>query len=222
MRTLIQSLLKQEYRRTLLPALLLLCMVAFGSAAGYAQNAKLELGQLDKLSSKASEVNNVNLEGPMLKMAAEQVQKKASAGKSEKKEMAANLLSRLKGIYVKNFEFDKPGAYTKADLDSVLSQLQGSGWKAMVHVEQKNSGETTGVYVMEEGGEIVGMAVVAAEPKELTVVNLVGPIDFSQLGGMGSLGALGQLGGLAGTLGASKPQLQHRAETKADTLGSSK
>jgi Domain of unknown function (DUF4252) len=219
MKTLTQSLLKQEYRRTLLPALLLSCMVVLGSAAGYAQNAKLELGQLDKLSSKASEVNSVNLEGPMLKLAAEQVQKKASTGNSEKKEMAANLLSRLKGIYVKNFEFDKPGAYSKADLDSVLSQLQGSGWKAMVHVEEKNSGETTGIYVMEEGGEIVGMAVVSAEPKELTVVNLVGPIDFSQLG---SLGSLGKLGALAGSLGGSKPQLQHRTETNANTLGSSK
>jgi Domain of unknown function (DUF4252) len=219
MKTLTQSLLKQEYRRTLLPTLLLSCMVVLGSAAGYAQNAKLELGQLDKLSSKASEVNSVNLEGPMLKLAAEQVQKKASTGNSEKKEMAANLLSRLKGIYVKNFEFDKPGAYSKADLDSVLSQLQGSGWKAMVHVEEKNSGETTGIYVMEEGGEIVGMAVVAAEPKELTVVNLVGPIDFSQLGGLGSLG---QLGALAGSLGSSKPQLEHRAETKTSTPGSSK
>lgn len=222
MRTLTRSLLKQEHSRTLLPALLLACLVAFGSAAGYAQNAKLQLSQLDKLGSKASEVDNVNLEGPMLKMAAEQVQKKASTGKSEKKEMAANLLSRLKGIYVKNFEFDKPGGYTKADLESVMRQLQSGGWKPMVHVEEKNSGETTGIYVMEEGGEIVGMAVVNAEPKELTVVNLVGPIDFSQLGSMGSLGALGQLGGLAGTLGGSKPQLQHRAETNTSTSGSPK
>ena len=74
------------------------------------------------------------------------------------------------------------------------------------------SGETTGIYVMQEGGETVGMAIVAAEPKELTVVNLVGPIDFSQLGSLGSLGALGQLGNL-GNIGNSKPQLQHRQET---------
>jgi hypothetical protein len=215
-------MLKQKYTRTLLPALLLSCMMAFGSAAGYAQNAKLELGQLDKLASKASQTANVTLEGPMLKLAAQSMQEKASKSKSEKKQMAAGLLERLKGIYVRNFEFAKPGEYSKADLDSVMSQLQSGGWKPMVHVEEKKSGETTGIYVMEEGGEVVGMAIVAAEPKELTVVNLVGPIDFSQLGSMGSLGALGQLGGLAGTLGGSKPQLQHRAETKTSTLGSSK
>jgi Domain of unknown function (DUF4252) len=220
MKTLRGSMTKRTYTGTLFSALLAACLMALTSAAGFAQNAKLELGQLDKLGSKASEVDNVNLEGPMLKMAAEQVQKKAGTGKSDKKEMAANLLSRLKGIYVKNFEFDKPGEYTKADLDSVMNQLQSGGWKPMVHVEEKNSGETTGIYVMEEGGEIVGMAVVSAEPKELTVVNLVGPIDFSQLGSMGSLGALGQLGALVGKAGNSKPELQHRqATTPKDQAG---
>ena len=201
---------KHNFAHALFSALLLACLVAVGSAAGWALNARLRLGQLDKLSSKASQVANVTLEGPMLKMAAEQVQKKASTVKSDKKEMAANLLSRLKGIYVRNFEFANPGEYTKADLDSVMHQLQSGGWKPMVHVEEKKSGETTGIYVMEEGGEIVGMAVVAAEPKELTVVNIVGPIDFSQLGSLGSLGALGQLGALAGN---TKPELQHRQAT---------
>ncbi len=210
MKTLAGFMRKSKCTGTLCSALLLACAMALGSTAARAQTAKLELGQLDKLSSKASEVDDVNLEGPMLKLAAEQVRKKASTVKSEKKEMAANLLSRLKGIYVKNFEFNKPGEYTKADLDSVMNQLQGGRWKSMVHVEEKNSGETTGIYVMEEGGEIVGMAIIAAEPKELTVVNLVGPIDFSQLGGLGSLG---QLGALAGTINSSKPALQHRQAT---------
>ncbi len=221
MRPLTDCLMKQKYTRTLVSALLLAFLVAFGSAAGFAQNARLELSQLDKLAAKASQTANVTLEGPMLKLAAQAMQEKASKSNSSKKQMAAGMVERLKGVYVRNFEFAKPGEYTKADLDSVMNQLQSGGWKAMVHVEEKKSGETTGIYVMEEGGEIVGMAVVAAEPKELTVVNLVGPIDFSQLGGLGNLGALGQLGGLAGTMGSSKPQLEHRqATTSKDQTGS--
>jgi Domain of unknown function (DUF4252) len=218
MKTLIRFTGKQKFAHTLFSALLLACMVAIGSAAGFAQNARLELGQLDKLAAKASQTANVTLEGPMLKLAAQAMQEKASKSTSSKKQMAAGLVERLKGVYVRNFEFAKPGEYTKADLDSVMNQLQTGGWKPMVHVEEKDSGETTGVYVMEEGGEIVGMAVVAAEPKELTVVNLVGPIDFSQLGGLGNLGALGQLGALAGN---PKPGLQHRqATTPKDQTGS--
>lgn len=75
----------------------------------------------------------------------------------------------------------------------------------MVNVEEKKSGETTNIYVMNEGGEAVGMAIVAAEPKELTVVNLVGPIDFSQLGSFGKLGKLFAMPG-AGLQHRSTPQ----------------
>jgi Domain of unknown function (DUF4252) len=222
MRTLTNCMLKQKYTRTLLSALLLACLVAFGSAAGFAQNAKLQLSQLDKLAAKASSVTNVTLDGSLLKLATQEMSQKASASNSQKKASAAELIHRLKGIYVKSFEFDKPGEYSKADVESITRQLESGGWKAIVHVEEKKSGETTGIYVMQEGGETVGMAIVAAEPKELTVVNLVGPIDFSQLGSLGSLGALGQLGALVGTTGNSNSQLQHRQAKTPAVQGDSK
>jgi hypothetical protein len=213
MKTLTLRILERNYIGVLLSSLLLVCLMAFTSSTGFAQNAKLELSQLDKLASKASNVTNVTLDGSLLKLAGQEMSQKAATGKSQKKAFAADLIHRLKGIYVKSFEFENPGEYSKADLDSVTKQLESGGWKSIVHVEEKKSGETTGIYVMQEGGTTVGMAIVAAEPKELTVVNLVGPIDFSQLGNLGSLGALGQLGGLTGTMGSSKPELQHRKAT---------
>jgi hypothetical protein len=222
MKTLRNSMMKRKYTGTLFSALLVACLMVFASAAAFAQNAKLELSQLDKLASKASNVTNVTLDGSLLKLAGQEMSQKAATADSQKKASAADLVHRLKGIYVKSFEFDQPGAYTKADLESVTKQLESGGWKPIVHVEEKKSGETTGIYIMQEGGETVGMAIVAAEPKELTVVNLVGPIDFSQLGSLGSLGALGQLGGLAGTTGNSKQELQHRTETKTKTQTDSK
>jgi Domain of unknown function (DUF4252) len=228
MKTLTSFTLKSRYNSALTSALVAACLLVLGVPGVFAQSAKLQLSQLDKLASKASEVTNVDLEGPMLKLAAQQMSQKAETPlnqitrNSSKKIAAANLVRRLKGIYVKTFEFAQPGEYTKADLDSVMNQLQSGGWKAVVHVEEKKTGETTGIYVMEEGGEAVGIAIVAAEPKELTVVNLVGPIDFSQLGGLGSLGALGSLGGLAGSMGNANPQLQHRSATTLKGKDSSK
>jgi Domain of unknown function (DUF4252) len=216
MKTLTSFTGKQKFMRALLPALLASCLVVCGAATAWAQNARLDLSQLDKLASKASNVTDVTLDGSMLKLAAQQMSQKAATAKSQNKAFAANLVQRLKGIYVKSFEFDQPGGYSKADLEGVTKQLESGGWKSIVHVEEKKSGETTGIYVMQEGGETVGMAVVAAEPKELTVVNLVGPIDFSQLGSLGSLGALGRLGDLAGTVGSSKPELEHRQSTTTE------
>ena len=202
----------------LLSAVLFAGLLAFGSPAAHAQNAKLDLSHLDKLASKASKVTDVNLGGPMLKLAAENL---AAKKHGEKGAAMQGMVQQLKGIYVKSFEFSKPGEYSHADVESVLKQLKSGGWKPVVNVKEEKSGETTNIYVMEEGGEIVGMAVVAAEPQELTVVNLVGPINFSTLG---SLGALGQLGSLGGNGGNSKPQLQPRNESgqKPDQQGDAK
>jgi Domain of unknown function (DUF4252) len=171
-----------------------------------AQNAKLDLSQLDKLAKKASQVADVNLEGPMLKLAAETMASKEPKGKAA---AVPGMLQQLKGIYVRAFEFSKPGEYSKADLESLLKQVESGGWKPVVNAKEEKSGESAHIYIMEEGGEAVGLVIVAAEPKELAVVNLVGPINFSQLGGLGGLGALGQLGALGG-VGNSTPQLQHR------------
>jgi hypothetical protein len=216
MKTLTGFTGRRKFTRALFSTLLASSLMIFAAAAAWAQNAKLELSQLDKLASKASNVTNVTLDGSLLKLAGQEMSQKASTSSSQKKAFAADLIHRLKGIYVKSFEFDQPGAYSKADVESITKQLESGGWKSIVHVEEKKSGETTGIYVMQEGGETVGMAIVAAEPKELTVVNLVGPIDFSQLGSLGSLGALGQLGGLAGTMGSSKPELEHRQSTTTE------
>ncbi len=212
MKTLTNFDRKPKFIGALFTPLMVVCLLTFGSGAALAQNAKLKLSQLDKLAAKAAKVTNVDLDGSLLKLAAQQMSQKAVTSMSQKNAEAAGLVQRLKGIYVKSFEFSKPGEYTKADLDSVINQLQSGGWKAVVHVEEKKTDETTGIYVMEEGGKAVGMAIVAAEPQELTVVNLVGPIDFSELGGLGSLGALGGLGGITGSMGSGKPELQHRPQ----------
>jgi hypothetical protein len=56
-------------------------------------------------------------------------------------------------------------------------------------VNVRREGESVEVYVYREGETSGGLAVVVAEPRELTVVNIVGPIDLAQLGALG-----GQLG----------------------------
>lgn len=198
---------KRFRRAPLWLGMVLTYLLAWCAPNAYAQNAKLDLSHLDKLAKKASEVTNVNLEGPLLKLAAENLAAKKASGKGAAFE---GVVQQLKGIYVKSFEFSKPGEYDRSDVEAVLKQLRSGGWKPVVNVREEKSGETTNIYVMEEGGETVGMAIVAAEPQELTVVNLVGPIN---LGTLGSLGAFGQLGGLAGSAGTSKPQPRQRDKT---------
>jgi Domain of unknown function (DUF4252) len=167
------------YVKRIVPLIVFVAMgilmpILAAAPAAFAQSAKLDLSSLDKLAVKASNVTNVNLDRDALQLASGHV--------SEKQH---NLLQRLKGVYVRDFEFSKPGEYSRSDVDAILKQLRSAGWKGIVNVEDKKSGEITDVYLMSEGGQTVGMAVVDAEPKELTVVNLVGPIDLSEMGNLG-------------------------------------
>jgi hypothetical protein len=50
---------------------------------------------------------------------------------------------------------------------------------------KSNEGETDEIYLRKENGKLTGVAVIAAEPKELTVVNIVGPIDLDSLAELG-------------------------------------
>jgi hypothetical protein len=144
-----------------------------------AQDVKLP-ASLNNLAGKASEVVDVTLDGPMLKLAG-----KFLSQDDPDQAKVKNLVSGLKGVYVKSFEFDKEGEYSPADLDAIRAQLHGPGWSRMVGVVSKKEHENAEVYMKMDGERIAGLVVLAAEPKELTVVNIVGDIDINQLSGLG-------------------------------------
>jgi uncharacterized protein DUF4252 len=158
--------------------------------------APLAIGQklalkLDDVAAKASEKNEVDLDGPLLKTAlanlpqlAAKHAKTAKDGKEAKESpMEARLpalLSAVTGVYVRNYGFEKPGAYSDGDLDGIRKQVgDGSGWMRIVRVQEK--GESTEIYVLNHGEEIAGCLVLVAEPKELTVVHITGAATMAQM-----------------------------------------
>jgi hypothetical protein len=145
-----------------------------------AQDVKLPPG-IEKLAAKASEVVDVSLDGAMLRLAGRFL---SSNDPDEAK--AKNIVNGLKGIYVKSFEFEKEGEYSLSDLEEIRRQLRAPGWSRMVGVISKKGGENTEIYMRLDNDRIGGLVILAAEPKELTVVNIVGNIsldDLSSLGG---------------------------------------
>ena len=154
-------------------------LLAAFSPPAFGQNPKLDIKNLEPLAKKASEVVDVNVDGPLLKLASRFMAADDNPGDRD----ALGVIKNLKGIYVKNFEFDKPGEYSQADVEAIRSQLQSPAWSRIVSARNKNEGETTEVYLMtaSDGGTVLGMAIINAQPKELTVVNIVGPIDIDKL-----------------------------------------
>lgn len=169
--------LKMKIRLRVFLALAALC----APLTGFAQPGKLELENLDKLSAKATVVNDVTLDGALLQLAA----KVLDASHDEEAAQVKEVIKGLKGIYVKNFEFDEPNQYSPADVEAIRSQLARPGWSRVVESRDKRHGENSEIYLLKEGDKIAAVAILVAEPKELTVVNIVGFIDLDKLGELG-------------------------------------
>lgn len=176
-----------------------LMLAALTSRIGAQSTALLQLDRLSPLASRAAETVDVTVDPAMLQLAAGMLS-------SEKSDEAAikTLLAGLKGVYVKSFKFASEGGYSDADVEGVKSQLKAP-WNRIVNVQIRNSRETVEVYAFQEGDRPGGLAIVVAQPKELTVVNFVGTIDLSQLGALrGKLGIPANLG-LPGGAAPPKP-----------------
>lgn len=144
-----------------------------------AQDIKLP-ASLDKLASKAAESVEVTLDGALLQLAG----KFLSSDKPDEAKVK-HMISGLKGIYVRSFEFEKEGEYSPADVEAIRSQLRAPGWSRIVGVVSKGDHDNAEVFLKAEGDRVGGLVILAIEPKELTVVNIVGSIDLSQLSDLG-------------------------------------
>jgi Domain of unknown function (DUF4252) len=154
--------------------------VLFGALALAGQDIKMP-ANLDKLEAKASEVVNVQLDGALIQLASRFLSEKDPDEAKVKR-----LVGGLKGIYVKSFEFDERGQYSLSDVDDLRAQLRGPSWARIVGASSKRKGENSEVYLKTEGGQITGLAIIVTDPKELTIVNIVGnirPEDVRDLGG---------------------------------------
>ena len=157
-------------------AAVLLLVVAGTVMTAKAQGAKLQLDQLDSLVNKASETVDVRLDERLLQTTA-----RFFSGKDPDDADIREVLKGLKGVYVRSFLFEKEGEFSQAEVESIVSQLRGSGWSKIVTVKSKKAAENVEVYLHINGDVIGGLAVLSVEPKEFTVVNIVGPIDLEKL-----------------------------------------
>ena len=134
----------------------------------------------EKLAERATESVDVTLDSSMLQLASGFLSKDDPDEVKVKK-----LVAKLKGVYVRSFEFDKEGQYSASEVESMRGQLRGPGWSRVVEVKS-SKGENSDVFLKKSSDAITGLVVISAEPKELTIVYIDGPInpeELSQLGG---------------------------------------
>jgi hypothetical protein len=160
------------------------------TATAWAQQIPFEALE-KKFSGKTKETVEVNLDGNLLDIA-----RRFLNPNDPEQAKAQKILQDVKAIYVRVWKFDRSGEFSGADLESVRTQLKG--WSKVVDVRGGPNGENAGVYMQLANDKIQGLVVLAAEGRELTLVNLVGAIDPANLRDLGGKFGIPSLGGLPG------------------------
>jgi Domain of unknown function (DUF4252) len=154
---------------------LITALAAWGLAAStcLAASPELRIPDFEGLRGRATDSVDITIDGMLMAIA------KRFAKNSGDEEM--ELLSDIKSVRIRNFEFDSEGAYSRADIDAVRRQLDAPGWSQLVSAHRRDDHENVDVYVCTENEKILGVAVVASEPRSFTIVNIVGSIDIDKL-----------------------------------------
>jgi hypothetical protein len=153
-----------------------------------------------ELAARASNVTEVTLGKNMLAFAS-----KFMNGKDNDEADTRRLIDGLDGIYVREYEFDKEGQFSTEEIEQLRKYFETSEWSPIVRERERKTGETTDVMVKLVNGESHGMFILEVEPKELTIVLILGPIRMDELGMLKHIGGLGALGDIAkGTDGKDK------------------
>jgi hypothetical protein len=162
------------FGRRLWTLILTVMLVPVVSAAG--QNPRMRMPDLSQLAARSTNTVDISLDGALLSLAARFL----DDGDNDEREVK-RLLASVKGIYVKTFEFDRDGGYSASDVDSVRQQLTGPGWSRLMGVGSRRDGENVDIYMWMDGNRPGGLAILAAQPRQLVIVNIIGEIDLEKL-----------------------------------------
>jgi hypothetical protein len=147
-----------------------------GQAAAAAPDGRIRLPDLSALEAKASETAEVTLDERLLGLAARLLD---PSNPEEARARAA--VNGLKAITVRSYTFDTATIVPQKDLDAIRTQLESPGWNHIVSTHNRREASHVDVYLAVEGNSARGLVLLATEPKQFTVVNLVGAVDLDKL-----------------------------------------
>lgn len=152
-------------------------LLALPALAAAADPGRLQLPDFPGLGKRAAQSVVISLDSSLLHQASGFISERGGANSAE----VNDLLKGIRGIYVRSFSFDEPGEYSKADLEPVQAQLRAPGWQPVVSTHDLKQGKNLEIYVRRSGNRTDGLAIIAADPRQLTIVNIVGPVDLARL-----------------------------------------
>lgn len=152
------------------------CLVLLLPSLACAANPRLVLPQFKDLADKATQSVSITMDPALLGLATRFM----DAGNAQDA-AAMEVIKGLQGIYVRSYTFDRDGVYQSSDVDEIRKQLAAPGWSRVVETRSKKTHADVDIYLMTQGKQVLGLALIASEPREITIVNIVGAIDLDKL-----------------------------------------
>lgn len=141
-----------------------------------AQGAQLKLPSFSHLQQQATEIVDITIGSWPLGI----VSRLMDADDPESAEMKS-VIKGLKKVVVRSYQFDSDFVYSNADIAAVRAQLTGPGWTQLAQVRNRKQNEDVDVYVALDRNKVTGFAIIASEPREFTILNIVGSLDLEQV-----------------------------------------
>ena len=154
---------------------LMLAMLA-PALAWAVPNPRLTLPEFSALARKATESVTITLDSSLLALAGRFLD-----ANDPQDAAAKEVLKGLQGIYVRSYTFDEDAAYRQADIDAVRNQLSAPGWNRLVETRSRKTHANVDIYILVANNQAIGLALIASEPRQFTIVNIVGAIDLEKL-----------------------------------------
>jgi hypothetical protein len=137
-----------------------------------AESARLKLPDFSHLQAKAAESVDISVGPFMLWLATKFAPERDDDGTEIKK-----ILQGIEAVYVRSFAFAEDNAYSKDDIESVRNQLQNEKWQPLAQIHSRKKAENVDIFIAIENDKPTGFAILVSDPREFTIVNVVGTID---------------------------------------------
>jgi Domain of unknown function (DUF4252) len=151
-------------------------VLSLSVAVGAEPDGKLLLPDFSALTPQASDSVSITLDAPLLSLAA-----RFLSSDDPQDAAVRDLIGGLKGIYVKSYTFDKDSVYPSDSTDAVRRQLLTPAWQQVVSVHSAKERSAVDIFVCQVQSKTRGLAIIATEPRQFTIVNIVGSIDLEKL-----------------------------------------
>ena len=132
----------------------------------------------DEFAKGAKSVTEVNLDKRLLTMMGSFLGAASSSSGDDQK--AIDLARKMEFVYVRSYEYEKPGQYQAASLEAFRKRLEGPEWSHMV--KEHSATEQNDVWVRsDDNGAFSELVVISAEQNELSFVHLKGHMTMQEL-----------------------------------------